>query len=190
MEPKRKIVKMLLTLVLCASSACAEIITFEVSGTMTDGAVLSGTMTIDNVAGIVTEANFQFGAPNSETFSVVEYDAVVGGARIVLLQRHRKGRSWLLQTIPTGASLGSLPDFNLFLPTDTLVGYEGGSLCSVSALCSIGGASSVVSLGGATVFLHSGSAAAVPEPSTSTLLAIGLVGLLAGGWWRRRELLT
>jgi hypothetical protein len=142
----------LLSLVLgAAPGAFARIITFNVSGTFTDGAVLSGTMTIDDVAGVATAANFMVGAPISVTFNVIEFDGAYPGG------------NWFIQTIPTGAPVGSLPDFNLILPTATLVGYTGGSLNTVNT--------DVVFPGGAGVFLQSGQA----SPQTVTVTYSGPV---------------
>lgn len=168
MRSKRKIVKILFTLLMCASSACAGTIDFSVSGTLTDGAVLVGTMTVDSVAGLVTAANFMFGVPDSETFSVVEAQGATSTS------------TWLVQTVLTGASKGSHPAFTLVLPTDTLVGYEGGSICSLSALCTEGGprdiSSGIILASGGDIFLQSGIA--TPEPATFLLLGIVLPVLI------------
>ena len=144
-----------------ACGAFAGTITFNVSGTFTDGAVLSGTMTVDNVAGQVTAANFSIGAPISQTFSFVEHDAA-----------YAVPGYWFVQTIPAGATVGSLPDFNLILPTDTLVGYQGGSLSPLYT--------SEVSPGGATVFLQSGQAS--PQTGTTVTYSGSVVSTGAPGF--------
>jgi hypothetical protein len=164
-EPTRKIVNMLLALVLCGSGACASTITYSLSGTLTDGAALSGTMTINNVAGLATAANFILGPPDSNIFSVVEYDNTVGSF-------------WLIQTVLTGASPGSYPSFSLVLPTNTLVGYGGGSLCSVSSSCGGIVSGELLASGVQGPYLQSGSASNVPEPATFLMLVIALPALI------------
>src|ERR1017187_2241588 len=108
---------LVLSLVLVAfgvSGLRAATIYLGVSGTLTDGAVLSGTMSIDNVAGVVTTADFATSAPYPAIFNVIAYDAKVGPA-------------WELVTTPPG---GGYPALFLFFPTPTLIGYGGGGpLC-------------------------------------------------------------
>ena len=68
---------LLVSVMLCASTANAEIIIFSMSGTFTDGAVLGGTMTIDNVAGTVTQSNLTVGAPDAGIFNIIGYSNIV-----------------------------------------------------------------------------------------------------------------
>ena len=140
-----------------AVSAIAGSVTFELSGTLTDGAVLGGTMTVDQVAGTVTAFNFTIGPPDSLNTSVIDYDAAVTeGANTV----------WL---VSTGVAPGPYPALNIFLPTSTLVGYGGGSLCSVSVSC--GGSVSGVVLSAVSVGpqVESGSLVVSSEPGCSSL---------------------
>jgi uncharacterized repeat protein (TIGR03803 family) len=114
-------------LVLCATTATALSAqtsnTLYVSGTLTDGAVLGGTMTVDEAAGTVTAFSFTIGAPDSLTTSVLEYDgAITQGANTF----------WLFQT---GVAPGPYPSLSIVLPTSTLVGYTGGAFCSISVPC-------------------------------------------------------
>jgi hypothetical protein len=48
--------------------------TFELSGTLQDGAVLGGAMTLNEITGAVTAASFSIGRPYSFTLSVITYD--------------------------------------------------------------------------------------------------------------------
>jgi hypothetical protein len=159
MALQRKLVKMTLILALCSSAACAETITFSLSGTMADGGVLSGTMAVDNVAGMVTAANFTVGAPDSDTFTVVGVEGV------------NSLGVWAIE-VTTVANPGSFPKFVIFLPTDTLVGYEGGPLCSNSVLCNPTTyvPSTLIPLGangggGTDIPLQSGSACGLAAPN-------------------------
>ena len=55
--------------------------TFDLSGTLSDGAVLGGAMILDEVAGTVTAASFTIGAPDSVTTSVIRRQHLVRGMR-------------------------------------------------------------------------------------------------------------
>jgi uncharacterized protein (TIGR03437 family) len=144
----------LFVFLLCASAAHARILVFNVSGTMADGAVLSGTISVDDVADVISAASFTVGPPESLTFSVIEYDGFPSG-------------SGYLQTIPAGARIGSLPDFNLLFSADTLIGYQGGPLSTLS---------SVVLPGGITVYLRSGNATSTVPLITPTSIADAVSG--------------
>jgi hypothetical protein len=146
-------------LVCAATSAYAGAATFALSGTLTDGAVLGGTMIVDQVAGTVTAANFTIGAPDSLTLSILEYD---GGIT------HGATTFWLLQT---GAAPGPYPSLSLVFPMSTLVGYAGGALCSDSALCSGGVSGIVLSPTAQGPNLESGSFALTQESSCSSSIA-------------------
>lgn len=119
-------------------------------------------MTVDEIAGTVTAFSFTLGAPDSLTTSVLDYDGTITqGANTF----------WLLET---GVAPGPYPALSLVLPTSTLVGYNGGSICSISALCGSGLGSGLLlpPAGTQGPFLQSGSASAVPEPATLSLLAL------------------
>jgi hypothetical protein len=51
--------------------------TFDLSGTLTDGAALGGTMTLNEAAGVVTAASFTIGAPDSITASLIVFDGSI-----------------------------------------------------------------------------------------------------------------
>ena len=99
-----------LVFLMCASAAHAKTIVFNVSGTMTDSATLSGTMTVDDVAGAVTAASITMGPPVSLTFNTIPYPAV--GSSVEL--------------IPAAFTGPVAPFLVLFLSGGTLVGYQGG----------------------------------------------------------------
>jgi hypothetical protein len=164
----KPIVRMLLTAVLCGSGAYASTITYNLSGTLTDGASLSGTMTIDNVAGVATAIDFILGAPDTGTFTVIEFDSAPFGV-------------WFIEGGLTGSSPGTFPLFSLLLPVSTLVGYGGGALCSVALPCAGFISNLAPTSGGAGINLLSGTATAgvgaVPEPATLTIMGIGLLAI-------------
>ena len=60
------------------------------------------------------------GAPDSEAFTVLDEQATVGGV-------------WDIEASLTGEAVNSHPAFILLLPTPTLVGYAGGSTCTLSS---------------------------------------------------------
>jgi hypothetical protein len=154
------------------ATACADMMTFNVSGTLTDGAVLGGTITVNEVAGAVTAVSITVGAPDSLTMSVIDADRPIGGPLPL----------WLL--VPGVAPVGTYPELGLILPTSTLVGYDGGPLCTNSngrsAEC-YGFASDLTN--GVTVVasFESGSLTPVPEPSSMWLLESALAGLAVFG---------
>jgi hypothetical protein len=165
LRPKRKIATILLLMALGGSGAFASIVTYNVSGTMADNAVLSGFMTIDNVVGVATAVNFSLGAPDSEAFSVISTDGSIG-------------TGWLIQASLTGSPANSYPSFSMVLPTTTLVGYAGGSLCSQMAPCGNLLSGVVLGQGMPGPQLKNGVASATPEPGTLLMLAMALPALI------------
>ncbi len=103
--------------------------TYQLSGMMTDGAVLGGTMTVDEVAGKVTSASFTIGAPDSFTTSITRQSFA--------LTFPAGTQYW---AVYSAVAPGPYPSLNLLFPTNTLVGYTGGSICSNSraSLCPSG----------------------------------------------------
>jgi PEP-CTERM motif len=56
---------------------------FDLSGTLADGAVLGGTMTLDEGADTVTAVNFTVGTPYSFTATEITYDGIDSGFRLL-----------------------------------------------------------------------------------------------------------
>jgi len=162
-----------------ASPVRADVFTtFNLTGTLADGATLSGNLTIDTTTGVGTAANIIISAPVSLTFTVVQAQLanfpVAGDYQI----------DYAISANPSG-----LPNLDLVFPIASLIGYNGGQLESFSV--SVHGIASVfVPASGAGSGLQQGTLtpAAVPGP----IAGAGLPGLmLAGGgllgWWRRKR---
>jgi len=77
----------------------------------------------------------------------------------------------------------TFPFVGLDIPVSTLVGYAGGSICTVGSPCPGGGVSEAAS-GNPSSEFTSGSLTAVPEPASVALVGSALLGLAA---WRRRR---
>jgi hypothetical protein len=67
-----------LVVVLLTSSAYASSITLGVTGTLTDGTVLGGTLTVDQTAGTATVVDLTLGSSDSGTFPVLAGQGVDG----------------------------------------------------------------------------------------------------------------
>jgi hypothetical protein len=110
---------------------------FSLSGSLTNGAALSGTITIDTTADLFTAVNVVVGAPINLTFIKIALtpSVFVGGSTIPILR---------------GVSLAESTNtdvLNLYVPVSTLVNYRGGSLCPGPAACTGVGASGLVGPG-------------------------------------------
>ena len=100
-------------------------ITFTATGALVDGATLSGNVVIDTAAGVVVSTNLNVSSPIS--LSGLAWASAFGG----------QGPSeFTLIATPGGINSGNFVALNL--PTTTLVGYTGGSICVNS--CSGGAA--------------------------------------------------
>jgi hypothetical protein len=177
MYTKHKTMTLFLVLLLSATAAYAETVDFNLSGTFTDLAELGGMLTLDTTAGHIIAANVTVGPPDSLQFNVILYD-------------NSNGPYWLTQLWTSAGSGG--PSLSLVLPTQstTLSGYQGGPLCSLSALC---GPSNNVTSGlifapGVTTFLLDGTASLVPETGTLLLLLTSAPAMVIA--CRRRYVLS
>jgi hypothetical protein len=114
-------------------------------------------------------ADLLFGAPDSDVPSAIGYHFIAGGDA---------GIFWLFQSVLSGASPPSLPAFDVFLPTKTLVGCIGGPLCTTSVLRGDIVTSGTLVSGAQGPELESGIATSVPEPTISLLFVAAFSVLL------------
>lgn len=61
-----------------ATSAKADLLTLDASGTFADGATLSGTLTINTTTGVATAADLIVSAPDSLTFDFIQFQGLAG----------------------------------------------------------------------------------------------------------------
>jgi hypothetical protein len=146
-------------------NARANTVTFNATGTFSDGANLSGTITIDNSLGVVTMVDLIISAPDAATFNVIGFQApdtpTTGQYDIEAYK-----------CSPTSNCL--YPWLQVVLPVSSLIGYNGGIFVAPSALYPSEADSPVVLTGSLT-------GTETPIPSSLPLFATGLgaLGLLA-----------
>jgi hypothetical protein len=142
-------------------------VTFEAAGTFLGGGTLSGTLTIDVTAGVVTAADLVVGAPYLLTFGFVQSQGTF---------------EFTDYEIQAGIAASGLPDFDILLPTSTLIGYGGGEIGSISQAAN--GFLSTINFSTTQALLDIGSLTpvAVPEPSTSLLMgsSFGILAIVCG----------
>ena len=140
---------------------------FNLAGVTTTGSTLSGTVTLNVTTGRFTDSSIK-ALYNGTTYTY-------SGAPISTTS----GTGYSsIDFAGTGAT--ALYDFDLILPTASLIGYTGGALCSTSSTC--GGRVSAVEVtltGSDTAQVTSGTltpaAAVTPEPSGLVLLGTGVL---------------
>jgi hypothetical protein len=148
----------------------ASIITFVATGVTQSGSTLSGDVVIDTTAGSVSSLSLTMSSPLS--FTANTFDSFGSG----------QASGYFVIRADNGTTF---PFIDLDIPTATLVGYTGGSFCTVGSTCPNGISFSEASASNATTSgFVSGSLTAAPEPANLALMGSAMLGLAA---WRRRR---
>lgn len=181
---------LLATLLVGVQTASAADTVFTLSGTFFDSSTVSGTFTINVTTGVVTASSLSYGGQT--------YTDILTGP---FAQGPFTGSTSSGQTpVPVGYAVDTgissdLPRLDFLIPgtsaVDSLVGYLGGSLCSLNTLCGpdqVGNSwvGAFHAANGSTITaLQSGQLSNVPEPPTVILLSTSLLGL--GLWLQSRR---
>jgi hypothetical protein len=169
-----------LAVVLGGSGARAAVITLNVNGILEDSSSvitdITGTIMVDNVAGMVTSGSLTLSAPNAGVYSVL------------CPGQQADGDEWVVGFGMVGETVGGYPGLTILFPGTTLVGYSGGPLCSVQAPCNgynVSGLLRYAGDEGTGPHLTQGTASpgvptsGAPEPRSLAMIGVGLVGLAA-----------
>lgn len=160
--------------VLClfAPAMHAGIVEFVATGVTQSGSTLSGDIFIDTTAGSISSLSLTMSSPLS--FTANTFNSFGSG----------QASGYYVMRADDGNT--TFPFIDLDIPTATLVGYTGGSFCTVGSTCPNGiSFSEASSTNNATTSgFVSGSLTAVPEPASLTLVGSAMLGLAA---WRRRS---
>src|ERR1700690_3641035 len=138
---------------LFAPAMHASIITFVATGVTQSGSTLSGDVVINTTTGSVSSLSLTMSSPLSFTANTLD-SIDTGPASGFYVIEARNGTTF--------------PFISLDIPTATLVGYTGGSMCTVGSTCPNGiSFSEASSTSNATTSgFVSGSLTASPEPSS------------------------
>ena len=148
--------------------------TFNLKGTLQSGGTASGSITVDTTSGFLSSGNVNVSANNATfNFTYLFMQNAVGGSPPTEVDAYFL---YIIQNTVTGT------DLNLLLP-ESLVNYQGGSLCSTSLVCAGGGYGSsftdtLVNGIPATDYFTTISATSTPEPAAWLCVITGLVAVV------------
>lgn len=153
--------------------------TFSLEGTFENGDNVTGTVVIDTTAGYVLDEHatlYSHGVIVDEYFNPRSQSIFAPGGGV--------STSYLLQSIGSAGLL-----LNLGIPGASLIGYGGGDLCATGngLTCAFSDIFLTSTLSFNAVTARLVGPAAVPEPSTLPLVALGLLACYVG-WRRNRQM--
>ncbi len=145
-------------------AAHADTITnFNLSSDLNDGYTAQGIVSIDTTVGQVESSFFTLSQNGivDATFTQPDYNQPIDGVYLAEFTDSQDGYT-----------------YELLLPDATLAGFQGGSVCTVTATC-LGYSSGVFLPGGSYEQANDGTLSPTPEPASLVLLASGIgLGLL------------
>jgi hypothetical protein len=137
-----------------------------ITGFVLTSSLASGTVQIDTTTGVVESIDLTSPAVQSgDTFAYTYYDAGEDGITEIA-----EGY------FPPEPANGEI-EIIIYLPVNTLVGYDGGAICSLDNPCDPTSPHPVISFGNHSGEAVDGTLSPTPEPSSLTLLATGVVGI-------------
>ena len=174
---------------ICSSVEPARAATvFSLTGTFEDSSTVSGTLTIDVVAGLIVGANLSYlGSTYSTLLSQGPFsgDTAPGQTPVPVSYVVRVGASAALTPRIDVAMLGTSA-------VDSLVSYAGGGICDVDDPCGpdqmgLHWASAYFSTPSNFISVQAGELTATPLPAALPLFVTGLGALGLLGWRRKRK---